>query len=164
MPDGFETRPIDPGDSVLIRQVWDAGAEAFADHWGESADEWSDDQYAGFLESSETVPGLWEVAFHGDVVAGHVLNYLGPIEPDGTRTGWTESIGVRKAYRRRGLARALLARSLRTVRDAGAARAALGVDTQNENRALDLYEGLGFRVIADELVYQGPVDARAAAR
>ena len=71
---------------------------------------------------------------------------------------------MRKAYRRRGVARALLARSLRTVRDAGAARAALGVDTENVNRALDLYEGLGFRLISDEFVYQGPVDAPAVTR
>ncbi len=164
LPAGFETRPIDPSDAPLIRRVWEAGAEAFADHWGESADDWSEDQYSGFLESPQTTPELWQVAFHGDEVAGHILNYLGPIEPDGSRIGWTEAIGVRKAYRRRGVARALLARSLRTVRDAGADRAALGVDTENENRALDLYEGLGFRVVADEFVYEGPVDATAVAR
>lgn len=157
MPDGFEARPIDPADSALVRRVWEAGAEAFADHWGESADEWSEDQYAAFLESAETMPELWQVAFHGEEVAGHILNYLGPLEPDGTRTGWTEAIGVRKPFRRRGVARALLARSLRTVRDAGAARAALGVDTENVNQALDLYERLGFRLRSDEYVYQGPV-------
>ena len=164
MPNGFEVRAVDPNDGATIRRVWEAGAEAFADHWGESADEWSDDQYAGFLESPETAPELWQVAFHGDEVAGHILNYLGPIEPDGTRTGWTEAIAVRRAYRRRGVARALLARSLQTVRDAGATRAALGVDTENVNHALDLYEGLGFRVIADEFVYQGPVEQPAVTR
>ncbi|HEU4672868.1 MAG TPA: hypothetical protein VFS32_08220, partial [Candidatus Limnocylindrales bacterium] len=47
--------------------------------------------------------------------------------------------------------RALLAASLRRVREAGAACAALGVDTGNENRALDLYESLGFRIVAEFL-------------
>jgi len=164
MPNGFEVRAIDPTDAAMIRRVWEAGAEAFADHWGESADEWSDDQYAAFLESPETAPELWQVAFHGDEVAGHILNYLDPVQPDGSRTGWTEAIGVREPYRRRGVARALLARSLRTVRDAGATRAALGVDTENVNRAVALYEDLGFRVIADQLVYQGPVDLPAVPR
>ncbi len=74
-------------------------------------------------------------------------------EADGTRVGWTEPIAVRKPGRRRGLARALLAESLRTVRDAGAARAALSVDQQNPNQALRLYESLGYRLTAEELEY-----------
>jgi GNAT superfamily N-acetyltransferase len=164
LPDGFDVRPIDPTDRALIRRVWDAGTEAFSEHWGESADESSDDQFERFLRSPETDPRLWQVAFHGDDVAGHIINYLDPVEADGSRTGWTEGIAVRKPYRRRGLARALLARSLRTVRDAGATRAALGVDTENVNRALDLYQGLGFAVVADELVYHGSVDLPEASR
>jgi GNAT superfamily N-acetyltransferase len=158
LPSGFEVRPIDPNDLTAIRRVWDAGTEAFGEHWGESPAESSDDQFARFLESPDFDPRLWQVAFHGDQVAGHILNYLDPVEPDGSRTGWTESIGVRKPYRRRGLARALLARSLRTVRDAGATRAALGVDTDNVNHALDLYEGLGFRVVGDEFEFHRPLE------
>ncbi len=164
LPDGFEVRSIDPTDTALIRRVWEAGVDAFSEHWGESADEWTEDSYAGFLESPETMPELWQVAFHGDEVAGHIMNTLDGPAADGSRTGWTEAIGVRKPYRRRGLARAMLARSLRTVRDAGATRAALGVDTQNENQALDLYESLGFRVIAEEFEYHGPVDATGGVR
>jgi GNAT superfamily N-acetyltransferase len=157
LPDGFEVRPIDPADVTLLRRVWDAGTEAFGDHWGESAAQSSEDQFLGFIESPECAPELWQVAFHDDEVAGHVLNYVDPPAANGSRTGWTESIGVRKPYRRRGLARALLARSLRVVRDAGATRAALGVDTENVNHALDLYEGLGFRVIADQFEFHRPL-------
>jgi mycothiol synthase len=158
LPSGFEVRPIDPKDVALIKRVWDAGTEAFGEHWGESPDESSEDQFVRFLESPELDPRLWQVAFHGDEIAGHILNYLAGPGPDGSRTGWTESIAVRKPYRRRGLARALLARSLRTVRDAGATRAALGVDTENVNHALDLYESLGFRVVAEQLEFHSPLD------
>ncbi|MDP9482499.1 MAG: GNAT family N-acetyltransferase [Chloroflexota bacterium] len=164
LPPGFEVRPIDPTDRAALRQVWDAGAEAFGEHWGESPEESSEDQFTRFLESPEFEPRLWQVAFHGEEVAGHILNYLDPPEPDGSRTGWTESIGVRKRYRRRGLARALLARSLRTVRDAGATRAALGVDTENVNHALDLYESLGFRVVAEQLEFHRPLESRKVDR
>ncbi len=157
LPDGFEVRPVDPADRAAIRRVWDAGAEAFREHWGESDADASDDSFARFVASPDFQPALWQVAFHGDEVAGHILNYLGPAEPDGSRTGWTESIAVRKPYRRRGLARALLARSLRTVRDAGATRAALGVDSQNVNHALGLYEGLGFRVTSDQFEFHRPL-------
>jgi len=159
LPDGFEVRPIDPADRVMLRRVWDFGAEAFRDHWGESADEWSGEQFDAWIGSTQTTPELWQVAFHGDEIAGHILNFLGPVEPEGSRTGWTEAIAVGRPFRRRGLARALLARSLRTVRDAGATRAALGVDTANVNHALDLYEQVGFRVVAEQFEYHGRVDA-----
>ncbi len=156
-------RPIDPADRRQIRRVWEAGREAFAEHWGESETDWSEDGFAGYLESPQFQPWLWQVAFDGDRVVGHILNYLDPAEPDGSRTGWTEAIAVRRPWRRRGIARALLARSLRTVRDAGATRAALGVDSQNVNQALDLYEDLGFRVVSEQFEYHGrlPLDGTA---
>ena len=164
LPEGFEVRPVDRSDAALVRRVWDAGTEAFAEHWGEASEDGSDEQFAAFLASPAFQPELWQIAFHGDEVAGHILNYLDPAEPDGARTGWTESIAVRKPYRRRGLARALLARSLRTVRDAGATRAALGVDTENVNHALDLYQSLGFRVVAEQFEYHRPIAGPEASR
>lgn len=164
LPDGFVVRPIDRADGALLRRVWDAGAEAFAEHWGEAATDSDDEQFAAFLASPSFQPELWQVAFAGDEVAGHILNYLDPPDDDGARTGWTESIAVRKPYRRRGLARALLARSLATVRDAGATRAALGVDTGNVNHALDLYESLGFSVVAEQFEFHRPMEPAEAPR
>lgn len=146
LPDGLEIRPIDPADSAMIRRVFEAGSEIFRAHWGDNDE--SEDAFEAFIGGPEFNPRLWRVAFDGDEIAGHILNYLEP-RPDGAVVGWTESIGVRRPYRRRGLARALLAESLRTVRDAGADYAALGVDTKNENHALDLYESLGFQVRSD---------------
>jgi mycothiol synthase len=163
LPDGFEARPIDRSDMAMIRRVWDAGTEAFAEHWGESAADASEEQLAAFMEGPSFQPELWQVAFHDDEVAGHILNYLDEPDSGGSVTGWTESIAVRKPYRRRGLARALLARSLRTVRDAGATRAALGVDTENVNHALELYESLGFVVFSEQVCYQRPIDASSTA-
>ena len=60
--------------------------------------------------------------------------------------GWTENISVRKPWRRQGLARALLTRSMQMFKDMGMDHAALGVDTQNTNGALNLYESVGFVV------------------
>ncbi|HLA16542.1 MAG TPA: GNAT family N-acetyltransferase, partial [Candidatus Limnocylindrales bacterium] len=57
----------------------------------------------------------------------------------------------------RGIARAMLAWSLRRVGDAGADRAALGVDLENPNEAHGLYESLGFRATAIELEYHRPL-------
>jgi ribosomal protein S18 acetylase RimI-like enzyme len=97
------------------------------------------------------------VAFHHDDIAGQILNYLGEPEPGGGRIGWTEAISVQPEFRRRGLARALLAESLRAVRDAGATRAGLGVDSQNPNQAQTLYESMGYQVVAVTYTYElGP--------
>ncbi|MBP1632328.1 MAG: Acetyltransferase, partial [Acidobacteria bacterium] len=60
---------------------------------------------------------------------------------------YTESISVRRPYRRRGLARSLLVQSLHAVRERGMAEAALGVLTENLHGAFRLYESVGFRVV-----------------
>jgi mycothiol synthase len=155
LPDGFEIRRIEASDRAMHRRVWEAAGRAFANSYGEQAQ--TEDQYERWLTSDEFDPPLWRVAFHGDDIAAQILNYLGDPEPDGSRTGWTESISTQPEFRRRGLARALLAESLRTVRDAGATKAALGADSLNPNRAQSLYESMGFEVVSTTYDYRlGP--------
>lgn len=163
VPAPFEVRPIDPGDRAMHRQVFEADARAFADSYGENVA--SEQRFEGFIGDPTFSPALWQVAFDGERIAGQILNYLAEPAPDGSIVGWTESITVQPEYRRRGLARALLAASLRAVRDAGATSAALGVDTQNPNQALNLYESLGFRVVSESFEYQlGPFPPGSAPR
>jgi ribosomal protein S18 acetylase RimI-like enzyme len=52
------------------------------------------------------------------------------------------------------VASALIARSLRDLRDHGIAEAALGVDAENASGALQLYEALGFRRESMHIAYQ----------
>ncbi len=164
VPQGFELRRIDPTEPGVTRRAWAVAAEAFADNYGEHGE--SEEDYQRWIESPEFRPDLWCVAFESATgeVAGQILNYIGEPEPDGSAVGWTESIAVRKPYRRRGLASAMLAESLRIVRDAGAASAALGVDQENPNQAQTLYERLGFRVTLEELEYQRPIDLAGPTR
>lgn len=152
LPEGLEIRPISMDDRAMHRKIFEAAAEAFQDHWG--ATEPSEEEFREWVGAPTFDPPLWRVAFDGEEIAGQILNYLGPVESDGSRVGWTEAISTRRPWRRRGLARALLAASLRAVRDAGATSAALGVDQENTNQALRLYEDLGFRVTAEELEYR----------
>ena len=140
----------------MHRRVWEASARAFAQSYGEEAPTEAD--YRRWLAFPEFNPPLWRVAFHGDQIAGQILNYLDSTpDPDGGRLGWTESITVQPEFRRRGLARALLAASLRAVRDAGATKAALGADLQNPNHAATLYQSMGFRIASIDHEYRlGP--------
>lgn len=143
LPDGLELRPIDVS---LARRVWYADIEAFADHWG--GFDHSEEQLQRWLDSPTTDLSLWVVAFDGDEVAGGIIN---AIDEDqnvalGVRRGWLNSVFTRRAWRRRGLATALIARSLALLREHGQTSAALGVDADNPSGALGLYEGLGFAV------------------
>lgn len=151
LPEGLEVRPVDPADRAMHRRVWEAAARAFADSRGEEKP--TEEKFDEFVNFPSLAPQLWQVAFDGDRIAGQILNYLGELEPDGTRIGFTENISVQPEHRRRGLARALLARSLRVVRDAGATCAGLGVDLRNPNHAADLYTSMGYRIVSEAFEY-----------
>jgi GNAT superfamily N-acetyltransferase len=151
LPEGLEVRLV-PADRY--RQMWDAFQEAFRDHWGYAEPKESD--YEAWLKSPEFQPELWQVAWDDDQIAGFILNFInhGENEEYNRKRGWTECIGVRRPWRRRGLARALLARSLRMHRDLGMTEAALGVDTQSLSGANLLYESMGFRPVRVHVTYR----------
>ena len=81
---------------------------------------------------------MFVVAFDGDEIAGAVLNVIYEEENEilGLRRGWLDSVFTRRAWRRRGLARALIVRSLHLLHERGMDRAALGVDADNPSGAL----------------------------
>jgi mycothiol synthase len=145
MPDGLELRPI---DRSLAKAVWDADVEAFQDHWG--GFDGSEAHLQRWLDNPTTDLSLWVIAFDGNEVAGGVLNAIDPEmnEAFGYARGWLSSVFTRRPWRRRGLATALIAASMRLLRDRGMTSAALGVDAANPSGALGLYEGLGFAVDA----------------
>ena len=143
LPDGLVVRPI---DRELARPVWKALVEAFLDHWGGM--DGSDERLERWLAAPSTDLALWIVAFDGDEVAGGVVNTIDREENAllGVNSGWLSSVFTRRPWRRRGLARALITRSLVALRGRGMTSAALGVDGENPTGALGLYEGLGFEV------------------
>lgn len=63
----------------------------------------------------------------------------------GFKDGYTELLGVRRAWRGRGLAPALLIDAMSRYAAAGMERACLDVDTENPSGAVALYERLGYR-------------------
>lgn len=154
MPEGLEVRPVAPEH---YRQVWNADIEAFQDHWGFIRP--SEEDYAGWQQSSQFQPDLWQVAWDHDQVAGMVLNYItqDPADAAAPRIAWTEDICVRRPWRRRGLARALLARSMRMFREMGFTQTSLGVDLNNLHGAHQLYESMGYQIVRLFTIYRKPV-------
>ena len=159
MPEGLELRPVTPD---LHPAVWRANREAFRDHWG-GADE-SEAAMHRFFETPGRDPSLWLVAFDGDQVAAGVFNGIYP-EQDaalGIQRGWLDSVFTRRPWRRRGLARALILRSLVLLKERGMTSAALGVDAENQSGALGLYESAGFRVHDRFNAWRKPMDEAAS--
>lgn len=142
MPDALEMRPVTRDQ---YRAIWNAGAEAFRDHWGET--EWTDEEWRRWsADPDHADPRLWRVAWDDDEVAGAIITTVSDEENAkwDRRRVYVASVSVRRPWRRRGLARALLSSSLVAAREAGFTSASLGVDSDSPTGATALYESLGF--------------------
>jgi GNAT superfamily N-acetyltransferase len=159
LPAGVEIRPVD-WDSHK-KQIFTAEQEALQDHWGHTEPTEADYQaWLASVEEDENVDtALWRVAWQGDQVVGMVRSFIHAQENQEyeRRRGYTEFISVRRPWRRQGVARVLIADSLRGLKALGMQEAALGVDTENPSGALRLYEFMGFRPVKKETVYQKPL-------
>jgi ribosomal protein S18 acetylase RimI-like enzyme len=161
LPAGVEVRPVAP---ERVRAVWLASDEAFRDHWGYV--EATETDYQSWLHEPFFNPALWMVAWDTATgeVAGQVQNFVNQEEnaQRGVLRGYTEGISVRRPWRRKGLARALLTRSLQMFKDQGFTEACLGVDAENLSGALNLYQSVGFREIRRFTTYRKPLGAGQA--
>ena len=161
MPAGLEMRPVGPEQ---YRAIWDADSEAFRDHWGYTPP--SEDQYQQWLTTPAVFqPDLWQIAWDVDrnEIAGQVRTFIDALENEhyNRQRGYTEAISVRRPYRQRGLARALIAESLRVLKAQGMTESALTVDSENISGATRLYEACGFAVDGRATAYRKPLDATA---
>jgi len=158
LPAGLDVRPVTP---ELVRPVWHAVTEAFRDHWGGHDD--SDESLQRYLDDPATDISLWLMAFDGDEIAGGIINGIRPEENAilGVQRGWLYSVFTRRPWRRRGLARAMIARSLALLRERGMTSAILGVDADNPTGALGLYESAGFAVTQRSTAWRKPLDGGA---
>jgi mycothiol synthase len=145
LPDDLEIRPVREED---IRTIWEADVEAFRDHWG-------------YVEPSEAdyERSLWKIAWDDEGVAGQVKSFVDTAqnEQHGRKRGWTEAICTSRRWRRRGVAKALIVESIRELAARGMTEVALGVHTENPNGAYQLYEGLGYEVVATWTTYRKPL-------
>jgi mycothiol synthase len=158
MPAGLEVRPVRPEH---YRPIWDAHMDALQDVWGFSPPGPGD--YEAWLRSKVFQPQLWQIAWDTTTqqVAGQVKTYIDTVWNEGFKRqrGWTEFISVGRPWRRQGLARALIARSLRAQRDAGMLESELGVDSASPTGATRVYEDCGFGVTGRTTVFRKPLVA-----
>ena len=148
LPEGFR---IEPFSSDLARAFHGTLEEAFAEHWEyqpQSFEKWWERQVA----QPDHDPSLWFLLRTDEDVVAATRN-----DPERSGGGWIGAIGVRPAWRGRGLAKALLLHSFREFHRRGQRRVGLGVDSQNATGATRLYESIGMVVDSEQVVWEKEV-------
>jgi GNAT superfamily N-acetyltransferase len=156
LPDGTELRAVLPQH---YREIWRSVDETSKDEWGyEPADE---EGYQEWLSHPHFQPDLWQIAWDTatNAVAGHLLTFIDHADnaERQRKRGLTEGLGVEQPWRRRGLARALVSRSLQAQAAAGMTESALNADSDNSGKVIALYQSAGFHVTERSTVYRKPL-------
>ncbi len=143
---GLELVTFGPALHEPVRLAHNA---AFRDHWGSEP---RDEEAWGFVVNDpQARPDLSGVVL--DRSTGTVAGYqLATHDAEaalarGVREGYTELLGVRREFRGRGIAQALLADAMRRFTAAGMDVASLDVDSENPTGALALYVKMGYAAV-----------------
>lgn len=126
--------------SQAARQVRD---EAFRDHWGST--QTTAESWQHFVGNERFRPAFSFLAYLGDQPAGVIIahEHDSSRQPAG-RECYIAIVGVTQPARGRGIASALIRRSLAAAQADGCAVATLYVDADSPTGALALYERMGF--------------------
>lgn len=134
-PSGIRVAAFRPGADDAA--VYAAHEEAFADHPGAGEIDLEEWLASHFVHEGPDL-GLWLVAWDGAEV-------VGGIEATETPAGaYMGELFVRKAWRGRGIARALMLQECAALRRRGAGNAFFAVDSDNTTGALQLHASIGF--------------------
>ena len=145
-PAGINLRKYNPETDA--EAVYRTDAEAFKDHFGyvEETFEVGFPRFMHFLTEDDTYdPTLWFLAMDKERVVGICLGSKYTLEDP--ECGYIKVLAVRRGWRRRGIALALLQHSFREYFRRGKRKVMLGVDGKNLTGALRLYENAGMRVL-----------------
>lgn len=145
-PDGFSVRPFRGGDE---RAAWEVQQDSFADTWGFTPDPF--ETWAHWNLGEYFQPAHWFFVEAGDEVAAIALCRQSESEPG---LGWVNILGVRPAYRRLGLAIALLQHVFEHFAGLGLKTVGLDVDAENPTGAVRLYERAGMHVARRDIRFE----------
>lgn len=157
LPDGIHVRTFvrDKDLPAVIR----ADQDAFRDHWGfvERSLEQEEQEWTQRIDDDPDFdPELWFLAVNdradGEEITGLCLCSAKMVEDP--EMGWISILGVRRPWRRRGLATALLHQAFGAFYRRGKPRVGLGVDANSLTGATRLYERAGMHIERESYVYE----------
>lgn len=145
-PPGIDVHTFRAGQDE--QEVFEAGEEAFADLW--SRPPGTLESWIGPTRSPGFDPSMWFLAEVGETnrLAGLCLCQIV------TGRGWIATVGVRRAWRGRGLGMALLHHAFRVFYERGVRYVELSVDSENPTGAPRLYTRAGMHVEKRYLIYR----------
>jgi GNAT superfamily N-acetyltransferase len=143
-PHGITIRNFIPGQDDHV--AYEAYEEAFADMWQRPRGTF--EQLVSKLSRPYFDPAHWFLAFDGDQVAGTLFSD----NIDGK--GWVEIVGVRRPWRGRGLALAMLHHAFGAFFERGVTHIGLSVDAQSPTGAPRIYERAGMHLDQSFRVYE----------
>jgi GNAT superfamily N-acetyltransferase len=145
-PAGIEIKALNVEKDFA--RFYQAHNEAFADHFGHQEEDFETGMARlrhMLVEDKENFdPSLWFLAIDGDQVAGYAICRLS--REDAEPSGWVSILGVRRAWRKRGLGLALLHHTFGEFYRRGWRQAGLSVDASSLTGAVQLYERAGMSV------------------
>ncbi len=153
LPAGITIRSIANEEEQRAAEY--AAYEAFQDHWGHVNQPFEEyyERTKYYLENDPKYdPSLRFIALDGETVAGASLCY--PYLDDDPDQGWVGTLGVRRPWRKRGIALALLQHSFCEFYRRGQHSAGLSVDADSLTGAVRLYERAGMHVVRKSNLYE----------
>ena len=151
LADGITIRSFRRGEEE--RAVYDAFAEAQPDEWGQEDPLPFDKWCYYFIEAEPDFdPEAWLLAVEGETIVGYVLCRWTRAGQPGHCT--VRYLAVRRAWRKRGIALALLHAAFGEMQRRGYKGAGLGVDATSYTGADRLYLRAGMHVAAETLRYR----------
>ncbi len=143
-PDGLAVRPfvLDQDE----RQTYEAKEEAMRDHWGQLPSAF--ERLVKQTTTSGFDPSLWLLAVDGQEIAGVALAENNPDK------GFIRTVAVRRPWRGRGVATALLRQAFGEFYRRGHRRVELAVDSESLTGATRLYQRAGMHVAYEMAVFE----------
>ena len=143
-PEGITLRTYNAQTDAAA--TYRAVEDSFLDHFGFVKQPFEEalKRFRHFWEDEGSDPTLMFLAMEGEEIAG--INLCRPYSIDDPQMGWVGTLGVRRAWRKRGIGLALLRHSFNEFYRRGQRKVGLGVDAQNLTGALRLYESAGMHV------------------
>jgi ribosomal protein S18 acetylase RimI-like enzyme len=147
-PDEPAAAAIEPFSEADAPAFYAALDESFQDHWEHhptSFEEWWGRQRS----KPNYDPSLWFLIRDGDQIAAVIRSEAGR-----NGGGYVGHVGVRRPWRGRGYAKALLLHTFRVFFERGLPRVTLGVDAESPTGATHLYERVGMHVETENVVWE----------
>ena len=153
-PEGISLRLYNPEQDARV--VYEADEEVFQDHFGffKEAPEDGFEKFMHHMTGDDSYdPSLWFLAVdeNDEIAAICLCRRYGAEDRE---AGYVSSLGVKRPWRRQGIAQALLLEAFGEYYERGKTKVDLGVDAESLTGATDLYKKVGMFVLRQFDMYE----------